>query len=166
MTWASMACYGDSFTFLLQFPILPTASLAYVNKHKGLVTYKFHGYQHSSKQSGESCIRWFYICIKDCKQYSGYGKYKITGTYYQNWLLLLLSDAHTGFPSSLQAERLVAFTAASSSQMRPLCCGGPFLVSGAVLSMLQFASVHCLVHLMAGKTIRRAPHNTMKNPAR
>lgn len=158
---------GDDSTSHFPSCLLPTASAVYVNKCKALVTYKFHDYQHSWKQNGDSCIWCFYVYVKEYKQYNGYEKYTITGMYCQNLLLLIVSDAYTGFPSPLDTERrLVTLIVPCSSQMSLLGCESPFCFNDVVLNALEFASVHCLVHLMAGKTTRRAPHKTMKNPAR
>jgi len=88
------------------------------------------------------------------------------------WLVLLtkvmiiVSDAHTESLSTLQVEkRSVVCKSPFSSWIRLFCCGTPFLFKVVVLTILFFASLHRLVHFMAGKMIRRAPHNMMKKPA-
>jgi hypothetical protein len=83
MTWASMACYGDSFTFLLQFPILPTASLAYVNKYKGLVT-NFMAINIHVNRVVKVVFDGFTYALKIASNTVDMEKIKITGTYYQN----------------------------------------------------------------------------------
>jgi hypothetical protein len=77
----------------------------------------------------------------------------------------IFSDAYTGFSSSLQADRrLVALKSPPSSQIKLFCCETPLLFNDDVLKVL--ASARCLVHSMAGKMTRRAPHTMMKNAAR